>query len=521
MKKELIGTLAIDLGNTNTVLAFQSEIEDAPILIEIPNVTSKPGVIPTAIWYEPDNNRIAIGAEAFDLMNLINESKYFYSNFKRLIGNPCEKFSAKQLSPEESGKKFFRILWSNLPSNLLIKRLVLTAPIDTYRKYRDWLIGICHDLPIEEIALVDEPTAAAIGINVPFGSKIMILDIGGSTIDMNIVKIEGGEGRAAPMAELLKFNGEDVSKFSKQKLRCAEIISKTGCKIGGKDIDRWIANYFIPSYEDERNLIITEKLKCNLSSEKIKSEQRLTESLFVSKTDKKEFSFTKKEIEEILISNKLFNLLETLLTKLLNEARGKNCNSKDLHSIILVGGGTQIPIIRNWISKTMPELIIKYPPPIESVALGALSLTPGVKIKDILNKSIFIRLLNKRDKKHLWHPIFVKGQTWPTENPFELILQASKNEQNRFELVMGESKEINNFDIIFEDGIPKVSEIDPSEKISRWERDSLEIQLNKKVSLGEDCLKLSFSINQESFLNVECKDLDSNIIGVFNLGSIS
>ena len=54
-------------------------------------------------------------------------------SFKRLIGNPREEFSAKQLSPEESGKKFFRILWSNLPSNFCIKRLVLTAPIDTYK----------------------------------------------------------------------------------------------------------------------------------------------------------------------------------------------------------------------------------------------------------------------------------------------------------------------------------------------------------------------------------------------------
>jgi Molecular chaperone len=58
--------------------------------------------------------------------------------------------------------------------------------------------------------LVDEPTAASLGINVPFGSKIMTLDIGGSTIDMNIVKIEGGEGKSGPIAELLKFKGNDV-----------------------------------------------------------------------------------------------------------------------------------------------------------------------------------------------------------------------------------------------------------------------------------------------------------------------
>ena len=113
----------------------------------------------------------------------------------------------------------------------------MTAPIDTYKGYRKWLVDICSSFRVEEVALVDEPTAAAIGMKVPFGSTIMIIDIGGSTIDLNIVRLEGGEGKSAPIAELLKFNNKDVSTISKQKLRCAEIISKSGCMIGGKDID--------------------------------------------------------------------------------------------------------------------------------------------------------------------------------------------------------------------------------------------------------------------------------------------
>ena len=48
---------------------------------------------------------------------------------------------------------------------------------------------------------------------------------------MNIVKIEGGEGKARPIAELLKFKGNDVSSISTQKVRCAEIISKTAQKL--------------------------------------------------------------------------------------------------------------------------------------------------------------------------------------------------------------------------------------------------------------------------------------------------
>ena len=48
MEESLSGTLAIDLGNTNTVVAFQDQNEKNSVLIEIPNITSSPGVIPVS-----------------------------------------------------------------------------------------------------------------------------------------------------------------------------------------------------------------------------------------------------------------------------------------------------------------------------------------------------------------------------------------------------------------------------------------------------------------------------------------
>ena len=229
MKKKLSGTLAIDLGNTNTVVAFQDQKEIDYTLVEIPNITSTPGVIPTAVWFEEPSKILKIGISALQMRDNSNSDLFFHSNFKRLIGNPIEKVNQENiLTPTECGEKFFKFLWANIPQKFEINRLVLTAPIDTYKGYREWLINLCNGFSVDEIALVDEPTAASLGIKVPFGSKILTLDIGGSTIDMNIVKIEGGEGKTGPIAELLKFKGNDVSSISKQKLRCAEIIGETG-----------------------------------------------------------------------------------------------------------------------------------------------------------------------------------------------------------------------------------------------------------------------------------------------------
>jgi len=136
MEKILSGTLAIDLGNTNTVIAFQDQKDIDSVLVQIPNITSSPGVIPTAVWFEEPSNILKIGISALELLGSSNSDLFFHSNFKRLIGNPIEKINQKNiLSATECAEKFFKFLWTRIPQKYEIKRLVLTAPIDTYKGY--------------------------------------------------------------------------------------------------------------------------------------------------------------------------------------------------------------------------------------------------------------------------------------------------------------------------------------------------------------------------------------------------
>jgi len=147
-------------------------------------------------------------------------------------------------------------------------------------------------------------------------------------------------------------------------------------------------------------------------------------------------------------------------------------------------------------------------------------MTPGVKIKDILNKGLSIRLFNKREQKHFWHPIFCKGQTWPTETPFKLILQASKKNQKIFEIIIGETQKERAFDVIFENGLPKLSEIQSEEEIIKWDQESLKIELKNKSIIGEDNLKLFFKITKKADLSVQCFDIEDESLGEYNLGNI-
>ena len=70
MTKKLSGTLAIDLGNTNTVVAFQDQKDINTVLVEIPNITSSPGVIPTAVWFEEPSKILKIGISALKMKKI-------------------------------------------------------------------------------------------------------------------------------------------------------------------------------------------------------------------------------------------------------------------------------------------------------------------------------------------------------------------------------------------------------------------------------------------------------------------
>ena len=80
MGKDFSGTLALDLGNTNTVIAFQGEKDDNSTLLEMPGITSSPGVIPTVVWYENQEAAAKIGESALKknlyLFHLEKQSQY-------------------------------------------------------------------------------------------------------------------------------------------------------------------------------------------------------------------------------------------------------------------------------------------------------------------------------------------------------------------------------------------------------------------------------------------------------------
>lgn len=142
------------------------------------------------------------------------------------------------------------------------------------------------------------------------------------------------------------------------------------------------------------------------------------------------------------------------------------------------------------------------------MALGALALTPGVRLKDVLARGVSLRCWDQRAGEHRWHPLFLAGQSWPTDQPLELVLSCSRDGQTTLELVLGEPIEEERSEVVFIDGLPQVRRRPAGEaRTEPWSHQPAPLALEPPGRCGIDRLKLSFSIDDQGQLLLESEDL--------------
>ncbi len=501
------GTLAIDLGSTTTVVAWLPGGGGAPTLLRVdPYALADPPVVPSLFWLpDAERGRPLIGRQVLDAGLASSDSPHLHRDFKRRIGAGGSDAAPALLSPEQAGSLLLQQLWRALPEALEPDRLVLTAPIDTYRGYRQWLLEACRPLPVAEVALVDEPTAAAIGAGLPPGSTVLVVDLGGGTVDLALVTLQGGEGRAAPITQLLRFAGRDLER-SRQALRTARVAGKGGLAIGGRDIDHWIAALLMPGTPAPNALLAAaERLKCDLSLQ--------PEALALwsdGEGRSHELRLSRNGLDRLLEDRGLIAQLDRELEAVLAAGRAAGIRLNDLAAVLPVGGASRMPRIRRWLEERCPGVPIRGDRPVEAVAMGALALTPGLQLLDVLSHGVSLRCWDQRDGAHRWHPLFLAGQGWPTPEGLELVVAASRDGQSELELVLGEPLAEQRAEVLFENGLPVLRQRPAgSAPVQAWANQPLPIGLEPPARRGEDCLRLRFAINAEGNLTMSGRDLRS------------
>ncbi|MEH2182768.1 Hsp70 family protein [Nostoc sp.] len=517
--------IAIDFGTSNTVIARWNPVTQQPETLTLPGLSIKqslnPPLIPSLVYVEDaSQNQVLVGQQVRDRgFDLKGETRFFRS-FKRGIGADIQGFlpelDGQIVTFEQVGQWFLtQVIEELAPLEGGLDSLVLTVPVDSFEAYRHWLGKVCQALPIEQVRMLDEPTAAALGYGLANQEILLVIDFGGGTLDLSLVRLDQSvQTTTKPLGFLLKWGNKSLAEDSKQKVKTARVLAKAGQNLGGTDIDNWLVDYFAKTQELVVSPLTTrlaERVKIQLSTQNQASEVYFDDETFESY----ELELNRDTFENILKEHAFFELLDESMTTLLQQARRQGIELPDINAVLLVGGTVQLPAVQTWIKQYFEPEKIRCERPFEAIAQGALQLAQGIQIKDFLYHSYGIRYWDRRNQRHKWHSLIKAGQAYPMSQPVELVLGASVENQSSIELIMGElGADTGSTEVYFDGDRLITRRMDNSETnvkpLNDREGAKTIAQLTPAGYPGSDRIKIHFQVDEQRFLRITVEDLLTN-----------
>jgi molecular chaperone DnaK len=430
----------IDLGTTNSAIGFYSQ--GKAIILKNPKGFRE--LLPSAIAYK--NGRILVGEKALDLLQ--SQPGNVFTSFKRSMGTDAEfqiENSDIKTNPLELSAEILKTLIGFEQDNP-INSCVITIPasFDTVQSNATKKAGELAGL--KEVVLLQEPVAACLAyandnsLDMDKLQRWLVYDFGGGTFDCALVEINQRE---------LKVKNHLGNNF-----------------LGGFDIDFSLMQKIIMP------LITQEKLESISATQKKALEEYLLHQLEEAKKELslKQETLIEIEFDELDIYTE-FTLTRTIFDEIVKPyfdesvqlmeemLQASSFTYKDLDRIVLVGGTTYIPYIREQLKVISGLVIDSSIDPTTAVVKGA-TYYAGTKPSNIsLNEdkpseSLKIQLVyesSTRDEEEL---IIFKSET-DFVGFYEIIrlndskslgIQSFKNEAEVFAPVI--SSELNQFRLI-------------------------------------------------------------------------
>ncbi|MEG4090324.1 Hsp70 family protein [Microcoleus sp. Pol12B4] len=515
-------TIAIDFGTSNTVVARWNQVLQQPENLKLPGLSAisaqNPPLIPSLLYVEDAaQSKVLLGQQVRDQGRDLSGDSRFFRNFKRGIGTSVQGFvpelDGQIITFEQVGAWYLsQIVNSIRQLPLPIDSLIFTVPVDSFEAYRHWLGKVSQSLEVEQVRMLDEPTAAALGYGLADRENLLVIDFGGGTLDLSLVRLDASSDKK-PLGFILKWGEKLLAESSAQKTKVARVLAKAGQNLGGSDIDNWLVDYFVQTKGLAKSPITTrlaERLKIQLSLVNQAVEVYFDDENFESY----ELELDRPRFESILAEHKFFDKLDECMNQVLQQARRQGLEIGDIDAVLLVGGTVQIPAVGRWVQQYFDPAKIRCDKPFEAIAQGALQLSQGLEIKDFLYHSYGIRYWNRRDNCHSWHSLIKSGQSYPMSEPVELVLGASLENQPSIELIIGElGAETGGTEIYF----------DGDRLITRQLAGRTSVQpLNDKEGArsiaqltppgypGSDRIKVLLRVDEQRFLRITVEDLLTN-----------
>jgi len=428
--------LGVDFGTANTVVCYWNETIDAAEVLRIPGLDRERAgatglsqfVIPSVSAYnklreEPPRfgAQVPRGADSDREWQVFRYTKSVAMN--RTVNNGVP-ILGRLIHPKDAAAEFLKTVINNAQLTVLDENteFVLTAPIESFDQYRDWLADQVIDPSISSVRVIDEATAAAAGYAHKLGvdEKILVFDFGAGTLDITIASVDRGEPGS-------KRNG-------------VRVISKRGAVLGGKDIDsyvmqwchnKWRIGNGDPQVIKDLNAQLIES--CELAKVELSKEPSTVIRAVHPKTGiELEAELSRSEFEEILKSKEVIRKTNMTLQDAIYEARSRGVEPEDVGAVFMVGGTSLIPRVVDIVRDCFPAERVMYDSPLEAVAKGAASIAGGYEATDYIQHEYAIRHVDSSTGMYSYRTIVNQGTRFPTTEPvFKQMVQATHDGQIR------------------------------------------------------------------------------------------
>ncbi len=425
----MVGRLAIDFGTSNTRVALWDAGIGQARTLTIPDVSQvmryrdstdtiiEVPSVPSLIHYS--SNQVWIGKQVRDQGRL--EAPATFRWMKRYISHRLElprNIYGRSITFSESGAEFLsRVLaYASTAIGLDEEAVAFTVPVEAYEHYQDWLTRVCEKTGICRYRLLDEASAAALGygVHIQAHDVYMVVDFGGETLDVSIVRIEG--------------------ETSSGK-RC-RVLGKGGAEIGGTVIDQWLYQDVLARARKQPEDVLPISGLLLLEVERVKEELTSADQAEVIVTDPRTGAvigaeYTRTRFEDLLEKHGLFATLQTAIDQALTTARERGYDREHIKAVLLVGGSSLIPSVRRAVRQLFRERV-QYHRPLDAVALGGAAFVGGVDFYDHIQHDYALRYYNRKKGDYDYLIIVPAGTPYPAPEPIRQMTAMASHDGQEF-----------------------------------------------------------------------------------------
>ncbi len=401
----------------------------------------------------PDNTLFAIkrliGRRFDDPLTKKDMELVPYEIVKGKTGDAWVKAGGEEYSPSQISAFILQKMKETAESYLgeTVTQAVITVPAYFNDAQRQATKDAGQIAGLEVLRIINEPTAAALayGMDKEDGKTIAVYDLGGGTFDVSVLEI--GDG----VFEVKSTNGDTF--------------------LGGEDFDNAIVEYLADAFKKKENMDLrTDKLalqRLKEAAEKAKIELSSSASTEVNLpfiTARMEGgASTPLHLVETLTRSKLEQLVGDLIKRTLEPSKKALADAglaaKDIDEVILVGGMTRMPKVREVVEEFFGKKPNTGVNPDEVVAMGA-AIQAGVlqgDVKDVLLLDVTPLSLGIETLGGVFTRMIDRNTTIPTKKSQTYSTAEDNQQAVTIRVFQGEremaadNKLLGNFDLV---GIP-------------------------------------------------------------------